>query len=251
MPFQISLKTHKTVLWLSNFRGLSSGKIVTLHIKIVRGTPLKYIPHTQKKQIKLTLRFLHASCLVNNRKVEPIIYQFPTTIESTNTHTQPIKVHTHTQYTENNNNKHLPQNATFMRNKEIYKYVNIWTVKKKKQKTSRLCSVLIFILLFVFYTIDSFCYLFNFIRYFFLHRGARCNNKNMWNQTQRMIIYLKNSFFYINIYYIYTIYKSMYVSINNYLTILILVETFYIELLLYKPFFSRVKTKQKNWIDDA
>lgn len=38
----------------------------------------------------------------------------------------------------------------------------------------------------------------------------------------------------------------MYVSINNYLTILILVETFYIELLLYKPFFSRVKTKQKT-----
>lgn len=38
----------------------------------------------------------------------------------------------------------------------------------------------------------------------------------------------------------------MYVSINNYLTILILVETFYIELLLYKPFFSRVKTKQKK-----
>lgn len=37
----------------------------------------------------------------------------------------------------------------------------------------------------------------------------------------------------------------MYVSINNYLTILILVETFYIELLLYKPFFSRVKTKTK------
>lgn len=173
MPFQISLNTHKTVLWLSNFRGLSSGKIVTLHIKIVRGTPLINIYLTpQIKRMfntKLTLRFLHASCLVNNRKVEPIIYQYPTTIESTNTHTQPIKVHTHThtQYTENNNNKHLPQSATFMRNKKIYKYVNIWTVKKKKQKTSRLCSVLIFILLFVFYTIDSFCYLFNFVRSIF------------------------------------------------------------------------------------
>lgn len=138
MPFQISLNTHKTVLWLSNFRGLSSGRIVTLHIKIVRGTPLIniYLTHTrQKKQIKLTLRFLHASCLVNNRKVEPIIYQFPTTIESTNTHSLSKFTHTHTQYTENNNNKHLPQNATFMRNKKIYKYVNIWTVKKKKNKS--------------------------------------------------------------------------------------------------------------------
>lgn len=40
---------------------------------------------------------------VNNRKVEPIIHQFQTTIESTNTHT-----HTHTAY----QSSHIHPNAS-------------------------------------------------------------------------------------------------------------------------------------------
>lgn len=142
MPFQISLNTHKTVLWLSNFRGLSSGKNVTLHIKIVRGTPLIniYLTHTcQKKQIKPTLRFLHASCLVNNRKVEPIIYQFPTTIESTNTHSLSKFTHTHTLNTLRIIITSICRKTRHSWEiKKIYKYVNIWTVKKKKTKIKSL-----------------------------------------------------------------------------------------------------------------
>lgn len=145
MPFQISLKTHKTLLWLSNFRGLSSGKIVTLHIKIVRGTPLIniYLTHTrQKKQIKricstqtyTTIFTCLVSCQQSPSRADYLSISHNYWIPK-HTHTQSIKARTRTlthmlQYTEKNNNKHLPQNATFMKNKKR----NIWTAKKKKHK---------------------------------------------------------------------------------------------------------------------
>lgn len=142
MPFQISLNTHKTVLWLSNFRGLSSGKNVTLHIKIVRGTPLIniYLTHTRQKKTNQTYTTIFTclvSCQQSQSRADNLSIPHNYRIYK---HTQPIKVHTHThtQYTENNNNKHLPQSATFMRNKKK-KHLN--SQEKKTKNKSLVFSI--------------------------------------------------------------------------------------------------------------